>query len=282
MTLTKTIKLHSGKEVKQPFPKWIIPTVIAFAIFIGCSIIVLQSKGKLQMSELGTILKQLFTPITNPYGDTEQTWGTYFAYLANKEVTEALIETLEMSFVGTVIGAVLALPFAILCSTNVIRTKVVTVPVRLLINLIRTMPTMVIAVITVTIVKMGPSAGIISTAIFTFGIMTKMVYECIEALDMGSYEALLACGANKTKGFFYALFPQLLPTYVGYFVYNFEINVRTSVILGYVGAGGLGVIIQAYMQSIYTRNKVGAILILIFVIVIILQAFTRWIRGKLQ
>ncbi len=282
MVGTKIITLKSGAKVKQPFNKIIIPVIIAFAFFIFCAAIVLQNKGSLKLYEIGTILKQLFTPTDFPAMGIHHTWGDYFGYLISKEIIEALGETLRMSFIGSIIGSLLCLPVAILCSQNIVKTKWIYIPLRFVINLVRTMPTMVIAVIAVSLIGMGAFAGIIATSVFTFGIMTKMLYECIEALDMGPYEALQSCGANKTQAFFYSIFPQLLPTYLGYFIYNFEINVRTSVVLGYVGAGGLGVILQANMDSIYTRSRVGAILILMFVLVVVMQSATRYIRGKLQ
>ena len=282
MLATKTYTLKSGAKVKQPFNKTYIVALIAVILFVASGWLVLQNRGTLKLYELGTILKQLFTPTQSDIFNIHHTWKDYFSYLLTAEIREALLDTLRMSFVGSVVGSVLCLPFAILCSQNIVKTKWIYTPMRFIINLVRTMPTMVIAVIAVSLIGMGSLAGIIATSIFTFGIMTKMLYECIEALDMGPFEALQSCGANKTQAFFYSIFPQLLPTYIGYFVYNFEINVRTSVVLGYVGAGGLGVIIQANMDGLYTRSRVGAILILIFVIVVILQAFTRWIRGKLQ
>lgn len=282
MLAAKTITLPSGKTVKQPFNKIIIPAAIAIAVFIVCSWVVLQNKGTLKLYEIGTIFKQLFSPTDYPAMNIHHTWGDYFGYLFSLEIREALGETLRMSFIGSIIGSVLCLPFAILCSQNIVKTKWIYVPMRFIINLVRTMPTMVMAVIAVSLIGMGALAGIIATSIFTFGIMTKMLYECIEALDMGPYEALQSCGANKIQAFFYSVFPQLLPTYLGYFIYNFEINVRTSIVLGYVGAGGLGVILQANMDSIYTRSRVGAILIMMFLLVLLMQAFTRYVRGKLQ
>ena len=282
MLTTRTFTLKSGATVKQPFNKAIIVCLVAVILFAASAWMVLQSKGTLKLYELGTILKQLFTPTDYPAFNIHHTWGDYFGYLLSTEIKEATGETLRMSFVGSVIGSVLCLPFSVLCSQNIVKKKWIYVPIRFFINLVRTMPTMVIAVIAVSLIGMGALAGIIATAIFTFGIMTKMLYECIEALDMGPYEALQSCGTNKIQAFYYAIFPQLLPTYLGYFIYNFEINVRTSIVLGYVGAGGLGVILQANMDSIYTRSRVGAILILMFVIVVIMQAFTRYVRGKLQ
>lgn len=106
------------------------------------------------------------------------------------------------------------------------------------------------------------------------------MYEIIEAVDIGPLEALESSGANKLKGFFYAVFPQVLPVYLGYFIYNFEINVRSSVILGYVGAGGIGVDIENNIG--YRYDRVGGIIIVLFVLVLLLQAVTRYVRGKLQ
>ena len=90
----------------------------------------------------------------------------------------------------------------------------------------------------------GVLAGTVAIMIFTFAIMSKMLYERIETIDMGAYLAIEATGATKTRAFFTAVIPQIMGTYLSLSLYSFEINIRYAAILGYVGAGGIGVILN--------------------------------------
>lgn len=271
--MAKTFTLSNGKIVKQPFNKLILPVLITTAIFFIFGYFVLQSRGVLMIDQIPVIFLQLFTP------GKDKTWVDYFSYILTLQ--EPLLETLRMSFVGTVFGGALALPFAILGSSNVVKTKIIYGPVRMFINVIRTIPVLVYAVIAVFFFGLGALSGIMAISIFTFGIMAKMLYDSIETLDMGPYEALQSCGATKLESFSFGLYPQLLPMYLGYLIYTFEINIRSSVILGYVGAGGLGIELRNNMDSMFTRSKVGGIIILILVIVIVIQTLTNYVRRKL-
>lgn len=271
--MAKIYTLSNGKTIKQPFNKLILPTAISSMVFFVFLWFVLQSRGVLMLDQLTVILVQMFTPAAG------KTWGDYFSYIFTLQ--EALLETLRMSFVGTIIGGAFALPFSIIASSNVVKTRFIYGPVRFIVNIVRTIPVLVYAVIAVFFFGLGALSGIMAITIFTFGIMTKMLYDSIETLDMGPYEALQSCGATKLESFSYGLFPQLLPMYLGYLIYNFEINIRSSVILGYVGAGGLGIELRNNMDSMFTRSRVGAIIILILVIVIVIQALTNYVRRKL-
>jgi len=148
-------------------------------------------------------------------------------------------------------------------------------------NLIRTIPILVIAIVVTFFFGYGVLPGVVAIAIFTFGIMSKMMYEIIETIDMGPVEALDATGANKTKAFFYGAFPQVFPIYLGYFIYCFEINVRSSIILGFIGSGGIGIIMSAAIES-YRYDRAGGITIVLFLVVMMIQLFTSYLRGKLQ
>ena len=113
------------------------------------------------------------------------------------------------------------------------------------------------------IFSLGTFSGTIAIAIFTFGIVAKMLFESIETIDMGPFEAMEALGANKFQAFWSACVPQILPVYLSHCLYCFEMNVRASAILGYVGAGGLGITIN---ERIGWRdyNSLGTVLLSLF------------------
>ena len=197
------------------------------------------------------------------------------------KVTGPLVDTIKMSILGTVIGCLLALPVAILSSTNICKSPVIVMVLRFILAMIRTLPTLVIALVCALIYGLGTFAGTLAIAIFTFGIVAKMLYESIETIDMGPFEAMEALGANKFQAFWSACVPQILPVYLSHSLYCFEMNVRASAILGYVGAGGLGIIIN---ERIGWRdyNGLGMVLLTLFVVVVIIEFLSEYLRRKLS
>ena len=160
------------------------------------------------------------------------------------KVVGPLVDTVKMSILGTLIGCLVGLPVAILASSNINKNAIVVSVFRFILALIRTIPTLVIALVFALIFGLGTFAGTLAIALFTFGIVAKMLYESIEVIDMGPFEAMEALGADKFQAFWSACMPQILPVYLSHSLYCFEMNVRASAILGYVGAGGLGIMIN--------------------------------------
>ena len=192
-----------------------------------------------------------------------------------------LVDTIKMSVLGTVIGCLIALPVSILSSTNICKSRVVVSVCRFILALIRTLPTLVIALVCALVFGLGTFAGTLAISIFTFGIVAKMLYESIETIDMGPFEAMEALGANKFQAFWSACVPQILPVYLSHSLYCFEMNVRASAILGYVGAGGLGITIN---ERIGWRdyNGLGMVLLSLFVVVVAIEFFSEYLRKKLS
>ena len=197
------------------------------------------------------------------------------------KVVGPLVDTIKMSILGTVIGCGCALPVAVLASSNIDRNKFIISFLRVLLGLIRTLPTLVIALVCALIFSLGTFSGTVAIAIFTFGVVSKMLYESIETIDMGPFEAMEALGANKFQAFWSACVPQILPVYLSHCLYCFEMNVRASAILGYVGAGGLGITIN---ERIGWRdyNSLGTVLLTLFVVVTFIEFFSAYLRKKLS
>ena len=197
------------------------------------------------------------------------------------KVVSPLIDTIKMSILGTVIGCLLALPVAILSSSNINHNLPIVGVCRFILALIRTLPTLIIALVCALIFSLGTFSGTVAIAIFTFGIVAKMLFESIETIDMGPFEAMEALGANKFQAFWSACVPQILPVYLSHSLYCFEMNVRASAILGYVGAGGLGITIN---ERIGWRdyNSLGMVLLSLFVVVVAIDFFSEYLRRKLS
>lgn len=216
-------------------------------------------------NQLTKILGQIFRP--NP---------DYFS-----SVLPPLFETIKMSIMGSNIGCLLALPYAVAASANINRSKPLLALLRFLLNIVRTLPTLVIASICALVFGLGTFAGTVAIVVFTFGVVTKMLYESIETVNMGAFEALESAGANKFQAFWSAVFPQVLPTYLSHCLYSFEMNVRAASILGYVGAGGLGILID---ERIGWRdyNGLGTVLLTLFVAVLLIENLSQFLRSKLS
>lgn len=262
----KELKLKDGRTVlerRSRMPLVIILLLIASWISIditGFDIAVLQKRGE----QFFVILGQMFPPETD--------------YLS--AIWQPLFDTIKMSLLGSVIGAVAAVPFAMLAASNIVHNKIVTSIVRLFLSLVRTMPTLVIALIATYVFGLGTLAGTTAIAIFTFAYIGKLLYEQIETVDMGAYEAMESFGATKIRAFVAAIMPQVLPSYIANCLFCFEGNVRYASILGYVGAGGLGLILN---EKIGWReySSVGMILIALFVTVMFIEGISHYLRKKL-
>ncbi len=191
-----------------------------------------------------------------------------------------LLETVQMAIVGSFVGALFAFPAALLAANNFIKVKWLNTTVRLILNFFRTIPALVLASLFVAIFGIGSFAGIVALSIFSFGLISKMTYESIEAIDYGQVEAITSLGGNKMNIFRYAILPQVLPQYMSYTLYAFEVNVRAAAVLGYVGAGGVG---QIYQISLDLRrfSRVGIIIIISFFAVLIIDFISSSIRRRL-
>jgi len=269
-------QITNGKTIIKPFNKiWFILAILITLIIILWQFIT-YDPSMIDLSQLFVIVKQMFTPKNTIL--TQRTWADYFAYMW--ELKDPLWITIQMSIGGTLIGSFFAVPFAILAARNVFKNKYISTPFRFIMNLIRTIPIILLAIIGVAMVGTGVLSGIIGFTVFSFGIMAKMLYEAIETVDMNPFEALESTGANKLQAFSYAIVPQIFSTFISILLYIFELNIRASAILGFVGINGIGEVIS--VNRLYNYDRVGAAVIVLFILIFALQLINSHIRGKLQ
>ncbi len=201
-----------------------------------------------------------------------------FAYFSN--IYTPMIATIMMSVVGTLIGAILALPAAYASSQTMNQSNVGRTITKWVSSVLRTLPVLVLALIFRIIFGPGAFAGMVAIAVFTFTIMTKMFFELIDTADMGPFEAILSSGATRIQAFWSSIMPQLWGQYYSLVLYNFEMNIRNAAILGYVGAGGIGILLNERLAwRIYP--DVGLILLVLMITVLIIENISRFIRKKL-
>ncbi|MBN2558139.1 MAG: phosphonate ABC transporter, permease protein PhnE [Clostridia bacterium] len=201
-----------------------------------------------------------------------------FSYIPR--IIKPMLQTIQMALVGTFVGALIALPTAVLAANNFIKTKWLHVPLRIILNIFRTIPAMVLASLFVAVFGLGAFSGVMALVIFTFGLISKLTFESIEAIDYGQVEALMSLGANKMNVLRYAIMPQIMPQFMSYTIYGFEVNVRAAAVLGWVGAGGIGQTLE-YNLAWRQFDKVGMIVIFSFVIVLAIDLISAGIRKRL-
>lgn len=262
----KTYRLANGKTVVRPRAWWPLVLAGVLAMFVlsvyitGFDPSVIAARG----GQFFVIVGQMFPP---DLAYTRAIWGP-------------LLDTVKMSLFGSFIGAALAVPFALLAASNVVKNRAAIVVSRLLLSVLRTVPSLVSALIATYLFGLGTLAGTTAIAIFTFAYVGKLLYEQIETADMGAYEALEAVGASPFRAFWAAVWPQVLPGYLSVSLFCFEGNVRYASILGYVGAGGLGLLLN---EKIGWREYggVGMILLMLLGTVFIIENVSQYLRGKL-
>lgn len=201
-----------------------------------------------------------------------------FGYIPH--VVGPMIKTLQMSVVGTALGVLLAVPFAFLGTTVVTRNRAVTTAVRFFMDIIRTIPNLLLAALLVAIVGIGEATGVLTIAVFTFGMVSQLIFEAIETIDYGPIEAAESVGANKLQIAVWSIAPQILSQIASYTFYALEINVRASTVLGYVGAGGIGVILNSSL-ALLRYERVSVIILSILLVVAVVDGLSEAVRRRL-
>ncbi len=200
------------------------------------------------------------------------------------DVLKALAITVATAMIGTVLAASLALPASLLAARNLTQRslvgRVLYVLTRVFFNVDRGVDTLILALVFVAAVGLGPLAGVLAMAIHSMADLGKLYSEAIENADKGPLEALEAAGAPGTSVVRWAVLPQVLPLFVSYTLYRFEINFRVSIILGFVGAGGVGFLIQETMRSGKYNQMIVAVLAVV-VMVNVLDFISASVRRRI-
>ncbi len=213
----------------------------------------------------------------------DPSYGTFGIYPL-QEVASQMLITLEIALVGTFLGALFAVPLSFLAARNLtqgnVAMRAVFALTRGFFNLDRGVDTLILALIFVAAVGLGPFAGVLAMAIHSIADLGKLYSESIENVDRGPIEALEAVGASGSNVVRWSILPQVSPLFLGWTLYRFEINFRVSIVLGLVGAGGIGFFIQDKMSSGRYDQMIIAILAIIIVVNIIDFA-SSWLRSRL-
>lgn len=194
-------------------------------------------------------------------------------------IVALLIETLQMAIVGTALGAGLSLLIALGAASN-IAPRWIYYPTRWIMNVIRSVPDLVFALMFVSAVGLGPFAGILALTLGSIGSIGKVFAEAMESVDRGPIVAMEAVGASKRQVITYGVLPQAAPLLVSYTLLLFEGNVRGATILGLVGAGGIGLELTTALRM-YDYGHLSAIIICIIVLVTVIDQASALIRRRI-
>jgi phosphonate transport system permease protein len=189
-------------------------------------------------------------------------------------------ETILISYVGTMIGAVLAFALNFFAAANTSPAPWLRFVVRRALEFARTVPGIVFALIFVIAFGLGPMAGVLAIAIHSTGALGKLFSEIVENADMKPVEGVRSTGASWLSCMRFAVLPQVTAGYASYALLRFEINVREASVMGFVGAGGIGQELVVAIRKFY-YSDVSAILITIIVTVFVIDIATGWLRAKL-
>jgi len=190
----------------------------------------------------------------------------------------SMFETIQMAFLGTIIGAGISLPLSIFATRN-LNSKWVYAPTRAILAAIRTFPSILWAILFVIMVGLGPFAGVLAIILYTIGFMSKLQYESIEAIDTDPVDAISSIGVSKWQLIRHVVIPESAAHLLSQLLYMFDYNVRQTSIIGLVGAGGIGFYIINYIKF-FEYGKAAIFMLVVLATVLILDWFSVKIRDK--
>ncbi len=190
-----------------------------------------------------------------------------------------LFETSQMAALATLSGAAVALLLCFPAAANLAPNRATHFVFRRVLELFRSVPDIVYALILVWTFGVGPLAGILAIMLHTVGALGKLFAEVVENVDMGPWDAMRAVGANWAQSVRFGILPQVLPNFLSYVLMRFEINVRGATVIGFVGAGGIGQELYSVISFNYYQ-EIGAIIVLIILTVSVIDLTSERLRMR--
>ena len=263
----------SAAEVYALRPRrWVMYTaiVLILALLVGWSASDVHFSG---LTATGSsVARGVVSGIFHP--DTDLMFG-----LGDTDVPYLLLQTIAIAILGTLFGAILAIPFAFLASENIMPRPVAYL-FRVLILLIRTIPSLVWALMWIRVTGPGAACGVITQSVCSIGMISKMYITAIEDIDTRILESLDAMGCTPFQKIRYGVIPQLTASFISTTIYRFDINLKDATTLGIVGAGGIG---ASLVQCLNSRRwaMVGSFVWGLMLLVVVIEFFSTKIRTKL-
>ena len=184
-------------------------------------------------------------------------------------VVGATLETVQMALAGTAIALLAAFPLGFLAARNTTPHRLVYLSVRAVLNLVRTIPDLALGLLFVAAVGLGAFAGTLALAIHTATVLAKLLSESVENIDEGIVEAIRATGASYPQILSFAVVPQILPDLISFTLYRLETNIRAASVLGLIGAGGIGYLMNSSFRTFQYQEASAIVLVLIALVMLV-------------
>ncbi|MGK7891061.1 MAG: phosphonate ABC transporter, permease protein PhnE [Leptolyngbyaceae cyanobacterium] len=265
LPVSPDVETMLAREQKLITPKRVLWFFVAIAILIYSGI-----RSDLSFVELAQGTGNMVEIVGRFFPPNFTNWKFYLS---------DIVETVAMGIWGTLMAAIVAVPLGILSAENLCPYWLVFI-IRRFGDAMRAINELVFAVIFIVAVGLGPFAGVLALFIHTTGTLGKLFSEAVESIDPGPVEGIRATGATKLQEIVFGVIPQVIPLWSSFVLYRFEANVRSASVLGFVGAGGIGVtLIQNFRAFKY--QEVGAMLFMLIVTVAIIDTISSKIRNRL-
>jgi len=199
-------------------------------------------------------------------------------------VVEKMVETLFLALMATTLAIAFAIPVSFLAARNLMSGNPITMAVyyvvRTIFNILRSIEPLIMAIVFVVWVGLGPFAGVLALAVHSIAALAKLYSEAVESIDPGPIEAITATGANRLQTIVYAVIPQIVPPYTAFTIYRWDINVRMSTIIGFVGGGGIGYLLQQWIR-LFMYEEAGAAVWAIALVVAVMDYASARVRERI-
>ena len=249
------------------------------AIYIGLiAVVVITLVSVSDRWGIGLDLGAIIGDISRGEGILRELLNPNWAFIPR--TFEPLLETFAMAVVSAFIGCSVALPIVFFASRVTAPNRFTLTLTRGILSVVRAIPDFLYALIFVAAVGIGPLAGVVALIFFNVGVVAKLLSETVDSVDTGPLEAANAAGGTRTQMVRWSVLPQVLPNYVAFSLYAFELNVRASTVIGVVGAGGIGTLLFTQYRFFQWEN-VSVIIIELFVIVFVIELISIRLRRRL-
>ena len=258
-------------------------TFLLIGVTLSSKIIDINSSNLLNgIPRLGDYVSQILPSLetSNLFLSSKDQGSIAYWYFNLPKYLKLLFETFNMALLATIVGSTLALFLSFLAAKNTSPNSLVFFTIRRILEFFRGVPEIIFAILFVWVLGIGPLAGIIAITLHTTGSLGKLFSEVHENSNNNPIEALKASGGNWLSEMKFGLLPQVLPNLISYVLLRFEINIRASTILGFVGAGGIGQELYLVINFNY-YEEVSAIILLIILTVVSIDLFSGYLRKNI-
>ena len=276
MTEQKNMPMQKHKLTwsRYSFPEslWSFGTVLAILVFLGYSLHFLNIDVLVMLTALG----KLGGVIADRFYPPE------ISYVTNPGYLSSILDTLQMSFLGGILGVILAIPLAWFSAWNVTPHRMIFFPFgRFCVISSRAIHETIWTILFVSILGFGMLAGVSALTMFCIGFAGKLFSDEIEAVDIGPVEAMRAAGANSFQVFIYAVMPQVRVAFTGIAIYTWDVAFRAATVVGFFGGGGMGWYLKRNVQQL-ENLRVGAIILSIIAMVLAAEFISSWLRETVN